>query len=38
MLYFDKNVLLKLNFQDEGHLYDNRLFYILTIDRKCFLF
>ena len=29
---------LKLIFQDEGHLYGNCLFYILTIYRECFLF
>ena len=33
-----KNGLLKLNFQDEGHLYANWMFYILTIYCKSFLF
>ena len=33
-----KNVLLKLNFQDEGHLYANRLFYILFFSRRYLLF
>ena len=33
-----KNILLKLNFQHEGYLYSNCLFYILTIYRKCLLF
>ena len=33
-----KNVLLMLEFHDEGHLYSNCLFYILTIYHKCLLF
>ena len=33
-----KNVLLKLYFQYEGHWYDNFLFFILTIYRKCVIF
>ena len=33
-----KMLFLKLLFLDEGHLYTNYLFYILTIYRKCFLF
>ena len=33
-----KNVFLKLIFRDEGHLYANGLFYILTIYPKLILF
>ena len=33
-----KNVLLKLNFEDEGHMYASFLVFILTIYRKCLLF
>ena len=33
-----KDVLLKINFQDKGHLYFRCLLYILTIYVKCFLF
>ena len=33
-----KNVLLKINFQDEGHLDANFLIYILTIYCECLLF
>ena len=32
------NVVLKLNFQREGHLYANCLIYTLTIYHKCLLF
>ena len=31
-----KNLLLKLIFQDEGHLYGNCLFYIFSFWLKCF--
>ena len=31
-------MLLKIDFQDKGHLDANLLFYILTIYRKCLLF
>ena len=33
-----KDVLLKINFQDKGHLYVRCLLYILTIYVKCLLF
>ena len=33
-----KNVLLKINFQDESHLNANFLIYILTIYTECLLF
>ena len=33
-----RKVLLKLDFQDESHLYPNCLFYILSLCLKCFLF
>ena len=33
-----KNLPLMLKLHDEGHLYSNLLFYILTIYRKCLLF
>ena len=33
-----QNVLLKLNFPYDGHLYVNRLVYILTVYFKCLLF
>ena len=33
-----KNILLKLNFQHDDHLYLNCLIYILTICCKCLLF
>ena len=33
-----KNKLLKLNFEDEGHLDVDVLIYILTIYRECLLF
>ena len=37
--YFDKkNVLLKINFQEKGHLGANVLIYILAIYRRCILF
>ena len=35
---FLKNVLLKLNFKDEGHLYGNCLFYILSFCLTFLLF
>ena len=38
VIYFEKNVLLKINFQDEGHLDANFWIYILTIYSECFLF
>ena len=35
---FIKKLLLKHNFQDEGHLCANFFFYVLTIYRKCLIF
>ena len=33
-----KNVIFKLNFEHERHLFSSGLFYILTIYHKCLLF
>ena len=38
VIFFWKMFLLKLNFQDEDHLYANCLFHILPLYCKCFLF
>ena len=37
VIFFWKMFLLKLNFQDEDHLYANCLFHILPLYCKCFL-
>ena len=33
-----KNVILKFNFQNEGHFHPDFLIYVLTIYRECLLF
>ena len=38
VLILIKNVLLKMNFQNEGHSDAHCLLYVLSIYRKCFLF
>ena len=37
-MFYLKNVLLKLDFQGEGNLYANFLFYNLSFSLKCLLF
>ena len=36
--YLLKNILFQLNFHDEGNLYANCLFYILSFFARCFFF
>ena len=38
VIYWQKKIFLKFIFWDEGHLYPNCLFYILTAYCKCLLF
>ena len=38
VVFCQENVPFKLNFQNEGHLYTNCLFFILSFRLKCLLF